>query len=105
MKDGHEVLLCLHDLESCDICQIDMSLMNKSYRLNHQKVVGKSQKKNVKLELKSKGCANPTCNKKDEDIEKLQYCSKCMTVAYCSRTCQMYSILLLSLLSLLILYH
>ena len=55
--------------------------MNET-RLEHEKIIGIQQKRNMK------GCANPTCNKNAEDIEKLLYCSFCLTVAYCSSTCQ-----------------
>ena len=62
--------------------------MNETNQLEHEKIIGIQQKINIKEIFKKKGCANPTCNKNAEDIEKLLYCSFCLTVAYCSSTCQ-----------------
>ena len=83
IKDGYEYYLCEHDLEECDICQLSMTLLNQINRLNHEKIVGKVEKKQAKQDLKTKGCSNPICEKKSEDIAKLRYCASCMTVAYC----------------------
>lgn len=91
IKDGYEFYTCAkHDLEECDICQLSMTFLNEVNRKNHYKSIGIQERKNTKEMLKTKGCANHTCDKKSENVEKLLYCSFCMTVAYCSVNCQRY---------------
>ena len=86
--NGVEHSFRIHRLESCDICMIDWSLFNINARLDHQKELGKAERKSNKLQVKSIGCAHVDCpNRANENITTFS-CSGCRQVVYCSKTCQ-----------------
>ena len=80
-----------HKLEICDICCMDCSLSNQHTELERQKDKGKLEKKEIKIQAKSEGCANPECDSVNNTADghvKLLQCTNCRKVVYCSKECQ-----------------
>ena len=90
VKDGVQFMTCEHGLEECDRCMMSFGMINRSAKLNHQKSLGKKEKKEVKKQAEAEGCAYPGCKFVDDgwlEVKMLQ-CANCRKVAYCSKKCQ-----------------
>lgn len=48
VKDGAQFMVCEHGLEECNRCMMSFGLMNRYAKLDHQKSLGKKEKKEVK---------------------------------------------------------